>query len=348
MAKLAVVGSTGYTGRLIVAELRRRGASVVAVGRDPTKLATLPAGVETRLADAGDPEALRAGLEGCGAVVSCIPAFTGAAEAVAVSTMAAGAHYIDTASGPSFVQRLFQTYGAQAAKAGVALVPGVGFSFALGDLAAALAARALGRAPGRVDIAYLPEDLRPSKGSQRTGLRTVSEPCYVWGEGRLMAHSIGAGGRRFGFPPPFGPGHVALWPSGEVVTAPRHTGAQSVCVYMRMSRAAAAGFRALRRASPVLGIGRVLIGGGTGGPTEEERRRARFVLVAEASTDGDRARAVLHGQDPYGLTAVACAEALLRMATPAFAHVGALAPAEAFAPEEFLAALVDHLSWRVE
>jgi short subunit dehydrogenase-like uncharacterized protein len=145
-----------------------------------------------------------------------------------------------------------------------------------------------------------------------------------------------------------GPGHVALWSGGEVVSVPRHTGAAKVSVLMHMPRAAAAGFRVLRRISPVLGIGRLMVGEATDGPAEEERQRARFMLVAEARTNTDRTRTVLKGRDPYGLTAVACAEALQRLTAPTFTSCGALAPAEAFEPAKFLTALAGYLSWSLE
>jgi short subunit dehydrogenase-like uncharacterized protein len=38
---IAVYGATGYTGRLVAAELRRRGAEFVLSGRNPAKLEIL-------------------------------------------------------------------------------------------------------------------------------------------------------------------------------------------------------------------------------------------------------------------------------------------------------------------
>ena len=40
--RLAVVGATGYTGTLVVAELLRRGGDVVALGRSAERLRALP------------------------------------------------------------------------------------------------------------------------------------------------------------------------------------------------------------------------------------------------------------------------------------------------------------------
>jgi short subunit dehydrogenase-like uncharacterized protein len=44
MIDVVVYGATGYSGRLVCAELRRRGVAFVAAGRDARKLEALPKG----------------------------------------------------------------------------------------------------------------------------------------------------------------------------------------------------------------------------------------------------------------------------------------------------------------
>ncbi|MGN0063193.1 MAG: NAD(P)H-binding protein [Nocardioides sp.] len=66
---IAITGATGQLGRLVVSALISRGAvpsDLVAVGRNPKKLAELASatGVRTRVADYGDPAALRTAFEG--------------------------------------------------------------------------------------------------------------------------------------------------------------------------------------------------------------------------------------------------------------------------------------------
>jgi hypothetical protein len=77
--------------------------------------------------------------------------------------------------------------------------------------------------------------------------------------------------------------------------------------------------------------------------------------VAEARAGDDVARGIVEGHDLYGVTAAACGEAVQRLAggapggrAGAGRPVGALSPAEAFDPEEFLGALSGFLSWRVQ
>ena len=79
--KIAVVGATGRTGRLVVTEARRRGHHVVAVVRDPARLQGLATdGVAA--ADGLDPDAVTAALAGVDAVVSALGPVPGSAAGV--------------------------------------------------------------------------------------------------------------------------------------------------------------------------------------------------------------------------------------------------------------------------
>ena len=77
------------------------------------------------------------------------------------------------------------------------------------------------------------------------------------------------------------------------------------------------------------------------GPSEDERRRARFVIVCEARGAAGTRKGVIRGVDVYGLTAATTVEGALRCAALGYDRSGALAPSEAFDPRDFLAALAD-------
>jgi UDP-glucose 4-epimerase len=69
--RIAVTGATGFLGRYIVDALLARGAHVVGVVRNPSRVPELAAkGVELRKADLGEPDRLVAGFAGTDAVVS--------------------------------------------------------------------------------------------------------------------------------------------------------------------------------------------------------------------------------------------------------------------------------------
>ena len=68
--RVAVLGATGATGRLVVDELVQRGHTVVALTRTPDRGG--PGAVSWVRGDARDPAALRALLDGADAVVSAL------------------------------------------------------------------------------------------------------------------------------------------------------------------------------------------------------------------------------------------------------------------------------------
>jgi len=69
--RVTVLAATGRLGQVLVRRLRSAGVPVVAVGRDPARLAALPEDVERRVADFGDAPALAAALADARLVVSC-------------------------------------------------------------------------------------------------------------------------------------------------------------------------------------------------------------------------------------------------------------------------------------
>ncbi len=69
--KILVLGATGGTGRLIVAQSLARGYDVTALVRSPGKATSLP-GAKLAVGDARDPQVLREALRGRDAVVSAL------------------------------------------------------------------------------------------------------------------------------------------------------------------------------------------------------------------------------------------------------------------------------------
>jgi len=76
-------------------------------------------------------------------------------------------------------------------------------------------------------------------------------------------------------------------------------------------------------------------------PSEQSRRASRFTISCEARGKLGARRGTVRGSDVYGLTAVSLAHGALLCADPAYDRSGALAPAQAFEPAAFLAALAD-------
>src|SRR5258706_9412815 len=95
---IAVVGATGFTGKLTVAALRRRGAQVRIIGRNRQKLdavAEAHPGVEVREVQ-WDAAAIAEALRGCAAMVSCAGPFAQAGQPVVEAAVRARVPYTDS------------------------------------------------------------------------------------------------------------------------------------------------------------------------------------------------------------------------------------------------------------
>ena len=110
--KIAVYGASGYTGRLVAAELHRRDIEIVLCGRDGGRLrrAAGEAGIteaELRPAGVEDPPALINAFRDCDAVINCAGPFAFLGEPVVRAAISAGCHYVDTTGEQPYIKRIF-------------------------------------------------------------------------------------------------------------------------------------------------------------------------------------------------------------------------------------------------
>lgn len=357
-APIAVYGSSGYTGRLVVAELLRRELPAVLIGRSEIRLRevtrTLGAKIPIKQATLDDPSALRRALQPCSAVINCAGPFTRLGEAVIRAAIDSETHYLDTSGEQLFIQRVFEEFGTEAAAAGVALIPGMGFDYAPGDLFAHIVASDLGPLSELV-IAYWNEGVAVSRGTVRTVTLILAGGSLAFDDGSW--HKAGRGPLRasFNFPEPIGRKAVMHYPAGEIVTVPRHVDTRKVTSLIATEGLAPHSLLARLVPLTMPGISLALRGPGRDlvlsrlidrlpeGPNEQERKSSHFTITATAlARDGRQRSGTLTGSDPYGLTAVMCVEGARLMSEGRFKGSGTLAPAQAFNPKSFLADLKEH------
>lgn len=357
MARIAVYGATGYTGRLVSTELRDRGLDAVLCGRNGGKLRALAdsLGVDwpVRAAAVDDASALRKALAGADVVISCAGPFTFYGAPVIEAALAVGAHYVDTTGEQPYIRRVFEHMAAPASAAGCAVIPAVGFDYLPGDLIASLAAR--GHAPlDELTIAYSVAGFGASRGTLRSALEMLSSDDveYVDGEWRRAGRQPLR--ETFPFPDPIGVQPVVRYPGGEVVTVPRHVELRNL--RYRWASSTFAPRSALKPVVPLtlpvlkLALSTPLrdllssqIDRLPEGPPEDARRAARWTIVAEARGEsGTVGRATVSGRDMYGITAVIAVRCAELLSDPGFDRAGALAPAQAFDAEGFLRFLEPH------
>jgi short subunit dehydrogenase-like uncharacterized protein len=350
-ATIAIYGATGFTGELIARELKRRGADFLIAGRDARKLETLSqelGGVPLTAVSVDDPAGLREMLEPCSVVVACAGPFSLHGEPVVAAAADTGTHYLDTTGEQGFMRMVFDRYGERAAEAGAALVSGMGFDYLPGDLIAALAADGMGPLE-EIVVAYCVQGFAPTQGTSLSGLEIMRGGDVVWSDGDWRPAPRSADGGRWRFPDPLGEQRMLRYPAGEQITVPRHVDTARVRTLLNGMIVPPRLMPAAVAATPLLGLAMrtplrsamgALIRRLPAAPSEGDRKKARFTISCEArGKSGSRRGVVVRGGDVYGLTAASLAHGALLCADPGYDRKGALAPAQAFDPKAFFAAL---------
>jgi short subunit dehydrogenase-like uncharacterized protein len=240
------------------------------------------------------------------------------------------------------IRSLFEHLGQEAERCGVALVPALGFDYAVGDCLARVAAE--GREPLReLVVAYAVAGAgtagdAASAAADRAPGEEVAYRDGKWRPVRPVVHRIA-----FRFPPPVGRQAMTPYGSGEAVTVPRHTRVRTVTTLMTASTWAPhpalvplmPWLRPLAALAARTPVRRLLAAGGGG--SEAGAASNEFTVAAVAyGEDGSVGRALARGGDFHALTARILALGARRLAADGFAGRGALSPAMAFGASSFL------------
>lgn len=324
---VAVFGASGHTARFVIAELRRRGLDVVAVGRNA---ATLPTGVPQRVAGLDDPAALDRAFAGCGVVIHCAGPFMDTAAPVIEAALRARAAYLDVTAEQASALDTFERYDAPARSAGVAVIPAAGFYGGLADLLATVLAD--GRPVDDMQVAVALDRWWPTQGTRRTGERNHVPRMVVENGARMPltpTHGV-----TWTFDAPHGAQPMEAMPFSEIITIARHLQVRNLHAWL--NSASLADVRDAATPTPV--------------PVDAYGRSAQhFAMEVVAESAIGRRRAIASGRDIYAVTAPLVAEAAERLLQPGFDRVGALSLGQAFDAANFLRALpADWLACRFE
>ncbi len=343
---LVVIGATGYTGRLVARQARDSRRPFVVAARKPDKLEELAAELgklaTPRVVDVTDRESLASLLIDGDVVINCAGPFVRLGTPVVEACVNAGAHYLDTTGEQVFMHDVYTQFHDPARERGITLVPGMAFEYALGDLAAALAAQELTRPLRSVDVIYAWQGSVSSRGTRRTAVRIIGRRGWILDQGELRLRAQGAARRtvRISSGEPF---QAVLFTSGEVLTLPRHLSVDSVHGWAVVGRAIATLAPLIAPILPFTAtlLRPVLRAIATRRPDPEpaQREASRFTIRVEAQDQTGIRRAVeLRGRDPYALTAAVAVMGARRTLEPGVPR-GAIAPAQLVEPRSFLTAL---------
>lgn len=359
-----VFGATGFTGRMVVANLIANGTPVRIAGRSKERLEHLAAKYETSgvpiecaVADVKDPASVTRAAKGADVIITTVGPYTWWGHVAADAAIANKIPYIDITGEPGWLRKVFDEYGPKAEKADIAMLPAIGYDYVPGNLAGALALREAGREARSIDVGYFlsGDNSRSLKSFSGGTLRSLkassSEMQFAFRGGELVEErgakkiiSFELDGRR----------ETAISIGAtEHFTLPRfapqleevNTGLGWFGPTSRVVGLASAVNEQIQRV-PVVGsiaesvIGRVTRKGAGStkekarpdGPSDESRGQARTNAIAVARDDDGKVLATvqLDGPNPYDLTGLIGAWAAEQAAAGKIKATGTIGPVEAF------------------
>lgn len=352
---IAVYGATGFTGKLVAAELDRRGAEMVLAGRSAGKLASLAAELRSQprtiVAGVDDSPALNAALEDAATVIACAGPFGLHGEPVVKAAVETATNYLDTTGEQPFIRKVIEHYGPRAERAGCALVSAFGFDYVPGDMIAALTAKGMGPLD-ELTLAYSVRGLRTTRGTMLSSLEMMAGGDVEYRDGQLRAASTEVDRGSWEFPEPIGRQRMMRYPAGEQITVPMHLDTANVRTLLsagavmppRLAALAplALGSTRLALKTPLKKLMVGAINRLPEGPDETHRRAAGFTIQCVARAGNRTRTATVTGSDVYGLTAAIIAHGALLASAPEYAAKGGLAPSQAFDPAGFLDEMAPH------
>ncbi|MFN0202954.1 MAG: saccharopine dehydrogenase family protein [Bacteroidia bacterium] len=202
--QLLVYGAYGYTGAMICELLHQQGIKPMLAGRNPVALKEIADkyGFEHIAFDLNNKTAFEAALQNTKVFLHCAGPFIHTAKVAAELCIQTKTHYLDI-TGEWQVFEMLAGMSDAAQKAGVMLLPGVGFDVVPSDCLALFLKQQLPDA-NLLEIVLHNEGGRLSRGTKLTMGENLGEPTYYRKEGKLtevgLAEKIKAvsiGGKSF-------------------------------------------------------------------------------------------------------------------------------------------------------
>ncbi|MGH3756478.1 saccharopine dehydrogenase family protein [Actinophytocola sp.] len=321
MTTTLIYGAAGYIGALTARRCREAGLAPILAGRRSVRLTALALelGLPTREFALDDPVTLRTALRDVDVVLNAAGPFEFSAPPLLSACLATETHYLDFAGEvPAF--QIAAAHDDAAQRAGIMIMPGVGFGVVATDT---VAAHVCGRIEdaSRLDLAFRTVG-GVSRGTAGVLLPTLHHSGVTYRDGALVparpAHAslridYGDGRRRTSVMNPW---------RADLFTAPRSTNVHTVTTYQQLP----APIRFLMRVGPRLrqlldsrawqtAIA-ALIRRLPAGPTDAQLAVGSVQVWARSSNDsGDTATALLTGPEAYEFTALAARAMLSRVAS---------------------------------
>ncbi|WP_106850403.1 trans-acting enoyl reductase family protein [Blastococcus sp. Marseille-P5729] len=351
MGKIVLFGATGYTGELTAEALQKRGTGgVVLAARSEQKLAELKERLDvdwpTVVADVNDPAALDAVLEPGDVLLTTVGPFVRWGNVAAEAAVRNSSHYIDSTGEAAFIRDIFEKYGPLAEKNGVTMMTALGYDWAPGNLAGALAVEQGGDQVSSVKIGYFnggkATKFSMSGGTMASSAGAMFYPSHAYLDGELTQERTATRKHDFGEVQDGVPARGFSVGSSEAFSLPRvYPQLKNVDVYLGWNdpdkvQAQAAALEPMladeQTRAKLMAESEAKLPGSTGGPDAETRAQTYAVILAEGSNDaGDVLSQVrVSGVNGYDFTARFMALVAEKLLGGEVERRGAIGPMEAF------------------
>jgi len=310
--KIAILGATGTTGRLIAGRLSAEGADILLCGRDRTKLedlaASLPRSADTFPVDAREVEDLDELAGDVGVLVNCAGPFSLLGRPVVEAAVKNRTHYLDITGEQAFIREVVETRVEP--ESGTILVPACAFEYALADAASILVEQHLGGLDA-IEVVYRFHWVHTSIGTRKSVVCALGAPALQLVERKLT---------------PITGGSVEPWenlkrfpfPGGEVFLIPLHSEVRTIGTYLTGKHPswciALASHLAPAAASVLKESLFKLIESKSQNPSQTSQEQTGFAIDITGRWKERTARMRIEGVNPYGLTAAIAARTALLLA----------------------------------
>lgn len=337
MARTLIYGCYGYTGRLIVAEGKKRGLEMLLAGRNAAQVEQMAQEQELPFVafDLGDRAAIDAAVQQVDVVLHCAGPFVHTAPPMAVACVRNGKHYLDI-TGEIAVFEAVASLGDKAADAGVMLMPGVGFDVVPTDCVAARLKAALPDATD-LEIVLKSQGGGISHGTATTMLESLGQGSIIRRGGKLLKAPLAGAPLTADFGD--GPEQAASIPWGDVSTAWYTTGIPNITTGVVVPKRQLRLMRMSNLMGPLLRAGwvkRMLqrrIDKRPAGPSDARRERGKSMVWGRVLNDkGAQETLCITTPEGYTLTALAAVHIAQRVGRGDFKK-GFQTPAGCYGPQ---------------
>ncbi|GAB4235238.1 MAG: saccharopine dehydrogenase NADP-binding domain-containing protein [Ekhidna sp.] len=307
MNKVLVYGAYGYTGRLIVDELLKKGIQPVVAGRDEDKTRAFADSHDLShlIFEVDEREKILKALSGIEVLIHCAGPFVHTAQEMVEACLATNTHYLDI-TGEYQVFDLVQKYDELAKEKGIMLMPGAGFDVVPSDCLAKKLHKCM---PDATDLklAFMSKGGRLSRGTTKTMIENLGDPQVIRKNGEYAYELMGNSTRMVNFGDFENLTMGITW--GDISTAFRSTGIPNIEVFSgtteeQLSKVRKIGkFSFLLKSKLVKTFLKGKLDRKPDGPSSENREESKMYLWGQVSNGAKVVEARLHTPNGYTLTA---------------------------------------------